>query len=259
MHDFALPRFSLRCFPVWRRNAQVWLKLSGPSLVGNFGEPLLYLLALGYGLGGFIGEVDGLPYIVFLATGIVCSSAMNTATFECLYSAYTRMKVQETWSAMLAAPLSLDDIVLGEALWAGTKSLISAGAILLVAALLGLVDGWQAVGVLPLAFLLGSCFGAMALVVTAISPSYDFFLYYFTLVITPMFLLSGVFFPLESVPGWVQAGVQLLPLYHIVEVVRPLMTGRPLDGVIGHLLVPILYGLAALWLALAMLRRRLLI
>lgn len=259
MRDFALPRFSARCLPVWRRNAQVWIKLSGPSLVGNFGEPLLYLLALGYGLGGFIGEVDGLPYIVFLATGIVCSSAMNTATFECLYSAYTRMKVQETWSAMLAAPLNLDDIVLGEALWAGTKSLISASAILLVAALLGLVDGWQAVGVLPLAFLLGCCFGAMALVVTAISPSYDFFLYYFTLVITPMFLLSGVFFPLESVPGWVQAGVRLLPLYHIVELVRPLMTGRPLEGVVGHLLVPLLYGLAALWLALGFLRRRLLI
>jgi len=259
MRDFALPRFSRRCLPVWRRNAQVWIKLSGPSLVGNFGEPLLYLLALGYGLGGFIGQVDGLPYIVFLSTGIVCSSAMNTATFECLYSAYTRMKVQETWAAMLAAPLSLDDIVLGEALWAGTKSLISATAILLVASLLGLVHSWEALGVLPMAFLLGCCFGAMALVVTAISPSYDFFLYYFTLVITPMFLLSGVFFPLDSVPGWVQAGVQLLPLYHIVEVVRPLMTGRPLAGVLGHLLVPVLYGLAALWLALGFLRRRLLI
>jgi len=261
MHSgtFALPRFSRRCLPVWRRNAQVWIKLSGPSLVGNFGEPLLYLLALGYGLGGFIGQVDGLPYIVFLSTGIVCSSAMNTATFECLYSAYTRMKVQETWAAMLAAPLSLDDIVLGEALWAGTKSLISATAILLVASLLGLVHGWAALGVLPMAFLLGCCFGAMALVVTAISPSYDFFLYYFTLVITPMFLLSGVFFPLDSVPDWLQAGVRLLPLYHIVEVVRPLMTGRPLEGVAGHLLVPVLYGLAALWLALGFLRRRLLI
>jgi len=259
MPDFALPQFSRRCFPIWQRHARVWLKLSGPSLVGNFGEPLLYLLALGYGLGGFIGEVDGLPYIVFLSTGIICSSAMNTATFECLYSTYTRMKVQETWAAMMAAPLSLDDIVLGEVLWAGTKSLISASAILLVASLLGLVSGWQALGVLPMAFLLGCCFGAMALVVTAISPSYDFFLYYFTLVITPMFLLSGVFFPLESVPAWVQSGIQLLPLYHIVEVVRPLMTGRPLAGVVGHLLVPIAYGLAAIWLALALLRRRLLI
>lgn len=259
MRDFALPQFSRRCFPVWQRNARVWIKLSGPSLVGNFGEPLLYLLALGYGLGGFIGEVDGLPYIVFLSTGIICSSAMNTATFECLYSAYTRMKVQETWAAMMAAPLSLDDIVLGEVFWAGTKSLISATAILLVASTLGLVYGWQALGVLPMAFLLGCCFGAMALVVTAISPSYDFFLYYFTLVITPMFLLSGVFFPLESVPAWVQSGIQLLPLYHIVEVVRPLMTGRSLEGLIGHLLVPIAYALLAIWLALVLLRRRLLV
>jgi len=256
---FSLPRFSRRCFPVWQRNAQVWVKLLAPSLVGNFGEPLFYLLALGYGLGGFVGAVDGLPYIVFLAAGIICSSAMNTATFECLYSAYTRMKVQGTWAAMLATPLSLDDILLGEVLWAGSKSLISATAILLVASLLGVVSGWQALGVLPLAFLLGCCFGAMALVITTIAPSYDFFLYYFTLVITPMFLLSGVFFPLEGVPAWVQAGGQLSPLYHVVEVVRPLMTGRPLDGVLAHLLVPVGYCLVAIWLALSLLRRRLLI
>ncbi len=140
-NNWAAPRFSRRCLPVWQRNARVWLKMWAPSLVGNFGEPLIYLLALGYGLGSFVGQVDGLEYIAFLASGIVCASAMNTASFECLYGAFTRITVQETWGGMLAAPLNLDDVVIGEVLWAGTKSLISATAILAVAALLGLVDG----------------------------------------------------------------------------------------------------------------------
>lgn len=253
-----LPQPSLRALAVWRRNALVWRKLMMPSLVGNFGEPLLYLLALGYGLGSFIGQVDGVDYVVFLAAGIVCTSAMNTATFECLYSAYTRMAVQETWGAMLSAPLSLDDVVAGEILWAGTKSLINSGAVLLVAAVLGLVADWQALWVLPLAMLMGCCFGAMALVVTAISPGYDFFLYYFTLLVTPMFLLSGVFFPLTGVPEWVQFGAQLLPLAHGVELVRPLMTGQALSGVVLHLGVLLLYTVVVAWLALAMFRRRLL-
>lgn len=254
-----LPRISRRWVPVWQRNLKVWRKLAAPSLVGNFGEPLFYLLALGYGLGAFIGEMSDLPYIVFLASGIVCSSAMNTATFEGLYSAYTRMKVQETWAGMISAPMNLDDVVLGEIVWMGTKSLISVSAILLVATLLGVVESWAALWVLPMAFLIGCCFGAMALVVTAVAPSYDFFLYYFTLLITPMFLLSGVFFPPDNLPRAVQWLAQALPLTHAVEIVRPLMTERPLSGVGFHLGVLAAYGGGAFWLATFLLKRRLLV
>ncbi|HLA75739.1 MAG TPA: nodulation protein NodJ, partial [Gammaproteobacteria bacterium] len=143
----SLPVISLRWLPVWRRNMLVWRKLSIPALLGNFGEPLLYLLALGYGLGAFVGTIQGLPYITFLASGIVCGSAMNTATFEGLYSAYTRMTLQQTWAGMLAAPLNVDDVLLGEMTWAGTKSLISVAPILIIAALLGLVHSWQALWV----------------------------------------------------------------------------------------------------------------
>lgn len=254
-----LPQFSRRCVPVWQRNAQVWLKLARPSLVGNFGEPLFYLLALGYGLGNYVGDVGGLPYIVFLASGIVCSSTMYTATFECLYSSYTRMRVQGSWEAMLATPLNLDDVVVGEVLWGGTKSLISASAILLVAVGLGVVDGWLALAVLPLAFILGCCFSAMAIVVTAVAPSYDFFLYYFTLVVTPMFLMSGVFFPLEGMPALVQTGAQMLPLYHAVELVRPLMIGQSPEGWVLHIIVPASYCFGAIWLAIFLLKKRMLI
>jgi lipooligosaccharide transport system permease protein len=201
--DPGLPRLSWRWLPVWRRNVRVWRKLAGPALVGNLGEPLLYLTAFGYGLGRLIGEVQGIPYAAFLASGIVCSSAMNTSTFEGLYSAYTRMAVQQTWVGMLATPVGVEDILVGEIVWAGHKTLISAGAVLLVAALPGLVHSWHALLVLVIVFLIGACFGAMALVVTSLASSYDFFLQYFTLVVTPMFLLSGVFFLLEQMPATV--------------------------------------------------------
>lgn len=246
-----------RWFPVWSRNLRVWRKLLGPALLGNIGEPLLYLLALGYGLGSFLGALEGLPYVVFLASGMVCSSAMNTASFEGMYSAYTRMAVQDTWLGMLTAPLDIRDVLVAEVIWAGTKSLISVVAILVVAAVLGLVADLRAVLVLPLAWLLGCCFGAMALMVTAVARNYDFFLYYFTLLITPMLLLSGIFFPVTSMPDYIQMGAEFLPLYHAIALMRPLMIGAWPSHVLVHLLVLLFYTLLAFPLALRLIRRRL--
>ncbi|KPK37457.1 MAG: nodulation protein NodJ [Gammaproteobacteria bacterium SG8_47] len=247
----------VRWLPVWWRNFRVWRKLLGAALLGNIGEPLLYLIALGYGLGAFVGQVDGLDYVTFLASGIVCSSAMNTASFEGMYSAYTRMEVQQTWISMLTAPLGIADVVVGEAMWAATKSLISAVAIYIVAAALGAVSGWASVWVLPIAFLVGLCFGAWALVITALSHSYDTFLYYFTLILTPMLLLSGVFFPLDAMPPAVGYGAALFPLSHAIALVRPLMTGGELGPVWLHLTVVGVYAAVALVIAVRLLNRRL--
>ena len=248
---------ALRWVPIWRRHLRVWAKLAGPAIIGNFGEPFLYLLALGYGLGGFVGSVQGMPYLVFLASGIVCSSAMVTGSFEGMYSAYTRMAVQKTWDAMLATPLDVRDIIMAEAVWGGTKSLFSGAAILTVAALLGAVAGWRAVLALPVAFLTGLCFTAMALVVTAFARNYDFFLYYYTLLVTPMLLISGVFFPVAEMPPVIQQFAQFLPLHHAVALVRPLMTGAPLATVGWHLLALAGYAGGALALAVRLIRRRL--
>lgn len=248
---------ALRWLPVWQRNLRVWAKLAIPAILGNFGEPLLYLLALGYGLGSLVGDIQGMAYIVFLASGTVCSSAMITASFEGMYSAYTRMEVQKTWEAMLATPLDVRDVVIGEVVWAGTKSLFSGAAILVVAGLLGAVASWQAVLALPVVLLTGLCFASMALVITAFATNYDFFLYYNTLIVTPILLFSGVFFPLERMPHAIQWASQFSPLTHAVALVRPLMTGSVPEQPLLHLLVLGSLGLGALALATVLIRKRL--
>lgn len=249
--------FFSRSVAIWSRNIRVWGKLVGPSLMGNFGEPLLYLLVLGYGLGKFVGEVEGLSYMAFLASGVVCTSAVNSASFEGMYSAYTRMDVQQTWLGMLSTPVRVEEIVFGEVLWAATKSLISVSAILIVATALGLVvDGW-AIFILPAAFLTGLCFASIALLVTSYAKGYDFFLYYTTLFITPMVLLSGVFFPIDTLPDLVQVVAKSLPLYHAIALVRPLMTGGELSFVFVHLGVLLLFGATAGTIASHRIKKRL--
>lgn len=244
---------------VWRRNFLAWRKSAAPSVLGSFMEPLLYLLTLGYGLGRFVGAVDGAPYVNFLMAGILATSAMNTATFEGLYLAYTRMAVLRTWEGMLAAPLSVRDIVFGELLWMGSKATFSVTAILLVMSSLGHISSWQALWVVPLGFLNGITFGAMALVVTSFARSYDFFVYYVTLVVTPMILLSGVFFPSESLPTVIYYGAGVFPLQHMVALIRPLVLGYDSDwSIFVHLAVPLLFALGATSWAIRRLERRLL-
>ena len=243
---------------MWRRNALVWRKLAIASLLGNLADPLIYLLGLGYGLGAMIGDVNGSPYIVFLAAGSLCSATMNAATFEAFYSSFSRMHVQRTWEAIMNAPVSLDDVVAGEWLWAASKATLSGLAILLVAILLGLVHSPMALWVLPLVPLIGLTFGAIALVVTALARGYDAFSYYFTSVITPMLFLSGVFFPLDQLPTPMRIAAHLFPLAHAVELVRPLMLGNVPSDVLLHLAVLLAYALGGFYLALVLFRRRLL-
>lgn len=246
-----------RWLAVWRRHFHVWLKMFSASLLANFGEPILYLVTFGYGFGHFIGTLNGVPYIVFLAAGILCNSAMQTATFECLYSAYTRMAMQQTWTAILATPLNVEDILLGETLWAATKSLFNVIIILLVAAAFGIVSSWYALWTIPIAFFVAFCFASLAINITALADSYDFFLYYIILVITPITLLSGVFFPLENLPPTVQWAMYFLPLVHAIELIRPLFIGQiPLN--IGiHLSVIAIYSIFGVHIASILLKRRL--
>lgn len=243
---------------VWYRNYRVWRKLAIPSMIGNLADPMIYLFGLGLGLGLLVGRVDGVSYIAFLAAGTTASSVMMSASFESMYSAFSRMHVQRTWEAIMHAPLTLGDVVLGEVLWAASKAVLSGAAIMLVASALGYAQMPNALLALPVIALAGIAFASLAMIVTALAPSYDFFMFYQTLVMTPMLLLSGVFFPLEQLPPGVQAATQVLPLAHAVALIRPLMLDRPVDQVWLHLAVLAAYAAVALVVALMLLRRRLL-
>src|SRR5437762_13916036 len=161
------PDLSLRWIPVWRRNLLVWRKLALASVLGNIADPLLYMLALGYGIGAFIPEIGGMKYIAFIGTGMVCQSAMFTASFEGMYSAGARMHVQRTWDAIIHAPLSLDDVLFAEWVWAASKSVISVLAILGVIIVLSFGHSWLAPWVPPLGFLTGVTIGAYGLLMTS--------------------------------------------------------------------------------------------
>ena len=255
---WALPSLSARFVPVWRRNLLVWKKLAVASILGNIADPLLYMLALGYGIGSLIGEVGGMSYVAFIGTGMVCQSAMFTASFEGMYSAFSRMHMQRTWDGIINAPVSLDDVMLAEWLWTGTKAVMSTTAILAVIMILGYGHTWLAIWILPLGFLVGLTFGAAGLVMNALAPNYDFFTYFFTLVLTPMLLFSGVYFPVEQLPAWLAAIAGFLPLKHAIDIARPLMLGRVPDAILFHVVVLLAYAAAAYYVALALTRRRLL-
>lgn len=257
-HLFAFPRPGLRWIPVWRRNFLVWRKLAIPSLLGNLADPLIYMLGLGYGLGGLLPQVGGVSYVSFLAAGTLVSSTMNAATFEALYSAFSRMHVQKTWDAILNTPLSLDHVLAGELVWAASKSLLSGLAILLVIAALGLTASPLALWVIPVIFLTGLAFAALGLIVCALAPSYDFFMYYFTLFITPMLLVSGVFFPADQLPSAVQAVASGLPLAHAVALARPLLHGEVPPNVALHVTALLALAVLAFYIAMVLTRRRLL-
>ena len=198
------PEVSLRFTAVWRRNLLVWQKLAIASVLGNIADPLLYMVALGYGIGAFVPEVGGMTYIAFIGTGMVCQSAMFTSSFEAMYSAFSRMHVQRTWEAIINAPLSLDDVVLAEWVWAASKAVVSTTAILAVIMALGYRPLVARALDHPARLPRGPCFGAFGLVMNALAPGYDFFTYFFTLVLTPMLLLSGVFFPVDQMPAALQ-------------------------------------------------------
>jgi lipooligosaccharide transport system permease protein len=252
----AAPRPSLRFWPVMQRNLLVWRKLAIPSIVGNIAEPLITLVAFGYGLGSMIGEVQGLPYIVYLASGSIAVSCVLAATFEALYSAYSRMQVQKTWDSIMNAPVALDDIVFAEMLWAATKSMFSVAAIMLVLVALDISRAPTLILALPVLGFVGITFASIALVFNALAKGYDFFTYYFTLVVTPMTFLSGVYFPIDQMPGWLQAVAGVLPLTAAVELVGPLVVGHWPPEVVRPLAVLAAYAVGGYYVALVLTRRR---
>ncbi|MEW6584431.1 MAG: ABC transporter permease [Nitrospirota bacterium] len=215
-----------RAFRVWQRHLTVYTKLYKSSIALNFVEPVLYLAALGLGLGAFVKEINGVPYIQFIAPGIIASSSMFAAIYECTYGTYVRMTYQKTFDAILATPVNLDDLVAGELMWGATKSLLYGTIIIIVISLFGLVQSPLIVLAVPLLFISGLIFAEISIVFTATIPGIDSFNYFYTLFMTPMFLFSGIFFPLDNLPPVVAKIAFFTPLYHLVNICRGLAYGE---------------------------------
>jgi len=223
-----------RAFRVWQRHWLVYTKLYKTSFALNFAEPALYLIAMGFGLGAFVQNIHGQPYINFIAPGIVASSSVFAAVYECTYGTYIRMTFQKTFDAILATPINLDDLIAGELVWGATKSVIFGITITIVIALFGLVQSTLILLALPFIFLGGLIFAELSVIFCAVVPGIDSFSYFYTLFMTPLFLFSGIFFPLDSMPHVVSHLAFFSPLYHLVNICRAFSAGN-LSTVIGSM------------------------
>ncbi len=255
---------ALRWVSIWQRNFLVWRKQMWGSLVVHIAEPLIALLAFGYGIGSLVGNVQTplgtIPYFLFIASGLICMSTMNSASFEALYSAYSRLDHQKTWHGILNAAVLIDDIVLGEIVWATFKGLFAAAIIFVVMLLLLVHNGyalsWHMVFALPVLALVALCFSSMGMIFTALAKGYDFFSFYMTLFLTPMMFMAGGFFPREQLPAIAQLLTAYLPLTAAINLVRPLFLGTWPSSIAVNIAVLVVITLISFAIALRLLRKR---
>lgn len=242
---------------VLKRHLLVFRRIWWTNTMFNFIEPLLYMSAMGFGLGVYVTDIDGVSYAQFIAPGFVASSGMWASTFECTYGTFVRLQYEKTLHAMLAGPLTVRDIVWGEVLYATVKSFFYGTVILAVIALLGMVQSWWSLAILPFLLLPGMVFALLALSYTGFIQNIDHINYYITLFSTPVYLFSGIFFPLDTLPQWAQIAAWLNPLYHSVEVCRALVLGKLSVALLPHVGALLVCILVLSWLPVRLMRKRL--
>jgi lipooligosaccharide transport system permease protein len=249
--------FSWRFIRVWQRNRDVFFRLWHSEAPGFVAEPIIILLAMGLGLGAYVGLVDGQKYIEFVAPGIIASYAMFSASFEGTYGTFIRMEYQKTFDAIIATPLSVNDVTAGEIFWGATRSLMTGTITLAIAAAFQLVHSPWAVFIPVVSFLEGLMFASIAVLFTSIVPSIYSFNYYISLFLTPMFYFSGVFFPLSSFPKIVQTISLIVPLTPVVKLTRALISGEFQLDLLWALALIIVITAFFFSLSLVTMRRRL--
>jgi lipooligosaccharide transport system permease protein len=261
MHPFlSLPRISKRAWKVWHRNLVVFLRTWKVNFFPPLVEAFLYLFAIGMGIGTYVKDIGGIPYINFIAPAILAIAVMNSAFFECTYGSYVRMYYQKSFDAMIATPLSIEDVIAGELLWGATRSVIYVIIMLPVLAAFGVISFPASLLVIPFAFLGGLMFAGIAMCFTAITPSIDTLNYPSFLLITPMMLFSGTFFPLALLPVLFQdIALAVLPLTHLVAVMRMLTLPAISELLILHVIWITLVTAIFCIISINLMRKRLII
>jgi lipooligosaccharide transport system permease protein len=244
-----LPMLTYRVWTVWRRNFDVFMKTWHVNFLPSLIEPILYLLAFGFGLGTFVTEVEGISYMQWIAPGLVAITVMYGGFFECTYGSFVRMYFQRTFDAIIATPVNVEEVIAGELLWGATRATFNSAIVLAVVAAFGLISSPFFLVMLPVAFFGGLLFAALGMCFTALAPNIDFFNYPTFLLITPMFLISNTFIPLASFPSQLQTiALAVLPLTHVADLSRVLVVGKV--ETLGGLNPEWVLLLAAFWIAI---------
>lgn len=261
MSRIQLSAISLRFRHVWFRNLVTYRRIWRVNFLVPLLEPGFYILAFGLGFSGLIGGVEyaglHLPYTRFMAPALVATACMWNAFFETTYTSFVRMYYQKTFDGLLATPLSLEEIIIAEIVWAASKAAAAVALMLVVLIPMGYANFPGSLLCIPQAFLGGLAFGAIGMFFTGIIPTIDMFNLPIFLFITPMFLFSGTFFPVSGVPDWAGIFTYIFPLYHLVELTRFLCIGamesNPMFNLAYLLVFTVIFG----WLGLYAMKRRL--
>ena len=257
---FRMPRISMRAWKVWRRDGRTFMKTYKANFIPPLMEPILYLLAFGFGLGVFVTQIDGMSYATYLAPALIAISIMSAAFFECTFSSFVRMYYQKTFDAIISTPLNIDEVIAGELLWGATKSTIYAVIVLAVIAVFGLVNSWLALLIIPFSFLAGLLFSGLGMIFTAVSPKIDALSDPTSLYLTPMRLVSGTFFPIAALPLALQQFAYIfLPLLHVVNITRAMTLGTLSADLLFSLAWIIVGTILVVVVSINLMRRRLIV
>lgn len=261
MQTAKLSNISFRALHVWRRNGEVLLTTWYTNLLPPLMEPVLYVFAFGFGIGGLVEDFSfqsrEISYLQFVAPGVVAVAVMFWSFFETTYSSFVRMYYQRTFDAMIATPLLVEDVIAGELLWGTTKAFVAGTIMLCMLALFELPIWPSAFWVLPVAAIGGLLFSSVGIIVTALSPKIEAFNLPIFLFIFPMFLLSGTFFPLGQLPAWANQLAYLLPLTHVCALIRGAFLNLPPRDMNIHIIYLLFVTVALCWLAIRLMHRRL--
>lgn len=250
---------SYRIYYVFLRNLVSYKRFVVPTFLVSLIEPLFYLITFGIGMGAYMGQFGGKPYLYFLVPGVLVSSVMMSSTFECLYGTFVKMIHEKLYDSLIATPVSAEDAVAGDIAWAVFRGLVSGSLMMLVAILMGIIPGSlpSLLLLLLLMIFVGILFASLAMIVTSVSPSFDFFNYYTELIITPMLFFSGVFFPLDRFPAWMKTLSNFMPLTHAVKISRAVFSGEYDSGLIWNFLVILVLEMIAFYIGIKMMKKRL--
>lgn len=239
-NEHKVPSLVKRIYSVWYRHVRVYMSNFYSNAFPPFFEPLIFLLGLGLGFGNYIKTMDGIPYFLFLGSGIIVTSSMYTAAFECTFGTFIRLEFDKVYDGMLGAPISPSNLIIGEIIFAGSKGFFFSLAVINVLWLFGIITYPLSIFATLVGFLTGLMFATLSMWITSFVRNINHFNFYMTGVLSPMFFFSGVIFPVNNLPKYLQFIAEIIPLTHVVRMARAFCIP---NGLHLGLLLDLLYGI----------------